>query len=141
MAENKTQATNISVASFFDAIEDEQRRQDCIAVATLMEGATGEHAKMWGPTIVGFGQYHYKYESGREGDFLIVGFSPRKQNLTLYIMDGFSNYGVLLSKLGKYKTGKSCLYLKNLSDVNMEVLRQLIAESVQYMRTKNHIEG
>jgi hypothetical protein len=141
MAENKTQATNSSIASFFDAIEDEQRRQDCITVATLMEEATGEQAKIWGPAIVGFGQYHYKYASGREGNFMIVGFSPRKQNLTLYIMGGFSNYDVLLSKLGKYKTGKSCLYLKSLKDVDLAVLKQLITESVQYMRIKNHIEG
>jgi hypothetical protein len=141
MAENKTQATQESVASFFDAIEDEQRKQDCITVATLMEEATGEPAVMWGPAIVGFGQYHYKYASGREGDFLIIGFSPRKQNLTLYIMAGFSNYDALMSKLGKYKTGKSCLYVKSLKDVDLAVLKQLIAESVSYMCTRNHIEG
>ncbi len=141
MAENKTQPSQLTVTSFFAAIENEQSRKDCKTIAALMEEITGEPPVMWGPAIVGFGQYHYKYASGREGDFLIVGFSPRKQNLTLYIMDGFSNYDVLLSKLGKYKTGKSCLYLKSLSDVNMEVLRQLIAESVHYMRTKNHIEG
>jgi hypothetical protein len=141
MAENKTQTTTNSVSSFFDTIEDAQRKQDCIAIATLMEEATGEHAKMWGPAIVGFGQYHYKYASGREGDFLIVGFSPRKQNLTLYIMGGFGNYDVLLSKLGKYKTGKACLYLKSLKDIDVAVLKQLITESVNYMRTKNHVEG
>lgn len=141
MAENKTQPSPLTVASFFAAIENEQSRKDCITTAALMEEITGEPPVMWGPAIVGFGQYHYKYASGREGDFLIVGFSPRKQNLTLYIMDGFSNYDVLLSKLGKYKTGKSCLYLKSLGYVNMEVLRQLITESVHYMRTKNHIEG
>lgn len=141
MAENKTQPSHLTVTSFFATIENEQSRKDCITIAALMEEITGEPPVMWGPAIVGFGQYHYKYASGREGDFLIVGFSPRKQNLTLYIMDGFSNYDVLLSKLGKYKTGKSCLYLKSLGDVNMEVLRQLITESVKYMRTKNHIVG
>lgn len=103
---------------------------------SLMEELTGMEAKMWGASIVGFGDYHYQYESGREGDFFKVGFSPRKQNLTLYIMPGFDRYEDLMAKLGIFKTGKSCLYLKKLEDVNAEVLRELIVESVRYMNEK-----
>lgn len=102
-------------------------------MAKLMGEITGEKPKMWGTAIVGFGNYHYKYASGREGDFLITGFSPRKQALTLYIMAGFSSYDSLMKKLGKYKTGKSCLYIKKLEDIDMKVLKQLISRSVKYM--------
>ena len=92
---------------------------------------------MWGPSIVGFGNYHYKYESGREGDFFISGFSPRKQNLTIYIMAGFSRYSELMEKLGKYKTGRSCLYIKDLDDIDLKILQKLITESVRYMKKKH----
>lgn len=134
MAENKTKPTDQSVIAFLEKVEDETRRQDCFTLVELMKEATGEEARMWGDTIIGFGSYHYKYESGREGDFLVVGFSPRKQNLTLYIMGGFDLYETLLKKLGKHKTGKSCLYVNKLADVDPQVLRQLVTESVEYMR-------
>ena len=102
----------------------------------IMEEIVGEPPKMWGGSIIGFGSYHYKYASGREGDWMLTGFSPRKQSLTLYIMSGFSRYDELLSKLGKYKTGKSCLYIKKLEQVDAAVLKELIAASVDYMRNK-----
>ena len=100
----------------------------------MMRKATGKRAKMWGPSIVGYGTYHYKYASGREGDFLMTGFSPRKQALTVYVIPGFEYFETLMKKLGKYKTGKSCLYIKRLSDVDQEILEQLLIRSVQYMR-------
>jgi len=109
-------------------------RADARKVAAMMRRATGKRARMWGPSMVGYGSYHYRYESGREGDFMITGFSPRKQALTVYIMPGFSRFGKLMSKLGNYKTGKSCLYIKRLDDVDETVLEQLIRESVDYMR-------
>ena len=137
MAENKTKANNASVTAFINSIEDKQRRSDVKKVASMMREATGSRARMWGANIVGFGQYHYKYESGREGDFMITGFSPRKQALTLYIVPGFTHFGSLMNKLGKYKTGKSCLYIKRLSDVDEKVLERLIIDSVKYMR-KNY---
>ena len=114
--ENKTKPTTKSVTAFIDGIEDEQRRKDCRAVSTLMRRVTGARPKMWGDSIVGFGEHHYKYESGREGDFFVAGFSPRKQALSLYITAGFKGREALLKKIGKYKTGKSCLYLKRLAE-------------------------
>ncbi|MBE7543936.1 MAG: DUF1801 domain-containing protein [Bryobacteraceae bacterium] len=134
MAELKTKQTQASVSAFLDAVENEQRRADCRTVLNLMRAVTGEEPKMWGPSMVGFGSYHYKYASGREGDWFVTGFSPRKQDLTLYIMAGFDRYDELMAKLGKYKTGKSCLYLKRLSDVDLGVLRELVAASVEAMR-------
>lgn len=137
VAKNKTQPTRASVTEFIKAIDDPQKRADVRKVAAMMRKATGKRAKMWGSSIVGYGTYHYKYASGREGDFMVTGFSPRKQALTVYIMAGFSKYDSLMKKLGKYKTGKSCLYIKRLSDVDEAVLQQLIDESVKYMR-KNY---
>lgn len=137
VAENKTKATRRSVTEFINSIEDKQKRSDAKTVAAMIRKATGARARMWGSSIVGFGEYHDKYDSGREGDFMIAGFSPRKQALTVYIMAGFSSYQSLMKKLGKYKTGKSCLYIKRLSDVDEKVLEQLIVKSVQYMR-KNY---
>ena len=134
MAENKTRPTTASVTGFMNAIGDRQMRADAKKVAAMMRRATGKRAKMWGPSIVGYGSYHYRYESGREGDFIITGFSPRKQALTVYIMPGFSSFSKLMSELGKYTTGKSCLYIKRLADVDEDVLEQLIRESVEYMR-------
>jgi hypothetical protein len=134
MAENKTKATGASVTEFINSIDDKQKRADARKVAAMMRKATGKRAKMWGSSMVGYGTYHYKYASGREGDFMLTGFSPRKQALTVYIMAGFSNYGTLMKKLGKFKTGKSCLYIKRLSDVDEDVLQQLINGSVDYMR-------
>ena len=134
MAENKTKPTQGSVAEFINAIEDRQKREDARKVAAIMRRVTGKRAKMWGPAIVGYGTYHYKYESGREGDFMITGFSPRRQALTVYILAGFGRFDTLMGKLGKYKTGKSCLYIKRLSDVDEKVLEKLIDGSVKYMR-------
>jgi hypothetical protein len=137
MSENKTQPTDASVEAFLNTVEDEGKRRDCYALLELMSEVTGEPATMWGDSIVGFGQYHYKYASGREGDSLLTGFSPRKANLTVYIMAGFDAYEDLLGKVGKYKTGKSCLYLKTLKDVDMAALKELVRRSVEHMRATN----
>jgi hypothetical protein len=134
MAELKTKPTEARVSDFLEAIDDDERREDCRTVAKIMEKATGAKPKMWGPSIVGFGDHHYKYESGRELDWFLTGFSPRKKELTLYIMPGFDRYDDLMSKLGKYKTGKSCLYIKRLADVDLAVLRTLVEASVKHMR-------
>ena len=134
MSGNKTKASKASVSEFLDSIEDRQKRADARKVAAMMRKATGKRAKMWGTSIVGYGTYHYKYASGREGDFMIAGFSPRKQALTVYIMAGFGRFEALMDKLGKYKTGKSCLYIKRLADVDEKVLQKLIDGSVSYMR-------
>lgn len=136
MAENKTKPTNLKVSDFINSIADKQQRADARKVSGMMRKATGKWAKMWGTSIVGFGEYHYKYESGREGDFMITGFSPRKQALTVYIMPGFGKFDNLMKRLGKYKTGKSCLYIKRLSDVDESILEKLITGSVEHMRKK-----
>ena len=130
MAELKTKPTDVNVEHFLAAVPDERKRQDARVLLTLMQELTGEAPRMWGPSIVGFGSYHYVYESGREGDWMRTGFSPRKTALTLYLMGGVGRYAELLSQLGKHKTGKSCLYIKRLSDVDMDILRQLIAQSL-----------
>ena len=137
MAENKTKPTKKSVTAFINGIDDKQKRADVKKVAAMMRKATGARAAMWGPGIVGYGQYHYQYASGREGDFMLTGFSPRKQALTVYIISGFKPFDSMMKKLGKYKTGKSCLYIKRLSDVDEAVLARLISASVKYMR-KNY---
>lgn len=137
MAEIKTQPTKVSVTDFINSIDDREKRSDARKVAAMMRRATGKRARMWGTSIVGFGTYHYKYASGREGDFFLTGFSPRKQALTVYIMAGFSRFDRLMKKLGKHKKGKSCLYVKRLADVDQGVLEQLINESVKFMR-KNY---
>lgn len=134
MAELKTQATGASVAEFLADIADPQQRADAKKIAAMMRAASGSRARMWGSSIVGFGSYHYKYASGQEGDWPLVGFAPRKQNLSIYIMAGFAGSEQLLAKLGKHKTGKSCLYIRRLDDVDAGVLRRLIDASVQYMR-------
>ena len=136
MAELKTKETTASVSEFIDKIADPQRREDCRAVADIMRDVTGEEPKMWGSSIVGFGRYHYKYASGREGDWMITGFSPRKGDLTLYIMGGFDSFSDLLKDLGKYKTGKSCLYIKKLADIDVGVLRKLVKKSVKLMASQ-----
>ena len=133
-AENKTKATRQSVDAFINSIEDKDKRADGKKVAAIMQKVTGSKAAMWGSSIVGYGQYHYKYDSGREGDLMLVGFSPRKQALTIYIIAGFRQFESLMKKLGKFKSGKSCLYIKRLSDIDEKVLEQLIAESVKYVR-------
>lgn len=134
MAEMKTRASNASVDDFLRSIPDDARRQDCLRVLEIMKRVTGDEPKLWGAGMVGFGSYHYRYESGREGDWFVTGFSPRKANLTLYIMAGFDRYPELLARLGKFKTGKSCLYVKQLADVDEAVLTELIAASVEHMR-------
>ncbi len=136
MAENKTKATRASVTEFVNGIEPSERRADVKKVAAMMRRATGKRAKMWGSSIVGYGEYHYKYESGREGDFMITGYSPRKQALTVYIIPGISHFDAEMKKLGKYKTGRSCLYIKRLGDVDEKVLERLITKSVKLMRKK-----
>ena len=133
MAELKTKKNDGDVEAFIDSVEDEAKRDDCRALVGLMSSVTGDEPTMWGEKIVGFGSYHYKYASGQEGDWMAVGFSPRKANLTLYIMSGFDEYEELLSKLGKHTTGKSCLYIKRLADVDTDVLRELVATSVAHV--------
>ena len=134
MATNKTQRTNVSVEEFIAGVEDDAKRSDAEVLIELMERVTGEPPAMWGPSIVGFGFRQMVYESGREVDWFHVGFSPRKQNLTLYIMDGFDDYEDLLGRLGKHSTGRSCLYVKRLEQVDMEVLEELVAQSVEHVR-------
>lgn len=129
--ELKTKVNAASVEDFLKSVTDEQKREDCFEILRLMKQVTKEAPKMWGSSIVGFGSYHYKGASGREGDWLLTGFSPRKQNLTLYIMGGFDLYKDLLKKLGKYKTSVGCLYIKKLDDVDKKVLKELVAESVK----------
>ena len=126
MAEQKTKPTNESVKDFLNQIPEPERRADCFEVAKIMEEITGEKPKMWGPSIVGFGSYRYKYASGREGDWPMTSFSPRKKDLTLYIMMGFEKHADLMEKLGKHSTSKSCLYIKRLSDVHIPTLKKLI---------------
>ena len=136
MAENKTKETDLSVYDFINNVEDETKRDDCLYLVKLMKEITGSEPKMWGGSMVGFGSYHYKYDSGREGDFFRAGFSPRKTALTLYIMAGFSRFDELMEKLGKYKIGKSCLYVKKLTDINLEVLEDLVTSSIEYMNKR-----
>jgi hypothetical protein len=125
------------VAEFISSIPDERKRVDAIMIVNLMTEVTGESPRMWGDSIVGFGRYHYRYESGREGDWFLTGFSPRKQNLTLYIMSGFDQYEELRAQLGKHSVGKSCLYIKKLADIDEPTLRELIRQSVNHMRAAN----
>ena len=130
----KTQRTRASVKAFLDGVADESKRNDARAISALMQDITGEKPEMWGTSIVGFGSYHYKYASGQEGDWPLVGFSPRKDNLTLYIMPGFKDYADLLGKLGKHKKGMSCLYIKSLDDVHVPTLKTLVRQSVRQMK-------
>lgn len=137
MAELKTQVNDASVTEFLTGIEHEQKRADSFALVEIMREITGHEPKMWGTSIVGFGAYRYSYKSGREGEWFLVGFSPRKQNLTLYIMAGFDEYETLLEKLGKHKLGKSCLYINKLADVDEPTLRKLIKESAEHVAKSN----
>lgn len=129
MAEIKTKVNDASVEEFLSKVENEQKRKDCFEIIKIMKQVTKEEPKMWGPAIIGFGTYHYKYESGREGDMPHIAFSPRKQNITLYIGVGENSENPLLKKLGKYKTSKVCLYINKLADVDRNVLQELIADS------------
>ena len=133
MTELKTRPTDAKVADFLAEIADPGRREECLALVDMMLELTGEPPRMWGRSIVGFGSYHYRYRSGREGDWFVLGFSPRKQNLTLYFMCEFDEHPALMERLGKYKTGKSCLYVKRLTDLDREALRELIRQSVEQL--------
>lgn len=134
MAELKTKRTNASVTAFLKRVTDDTRRQDCLTVLRIMKRATRAQPRMWGSSIVGFGTYHYQYGSGRQAEWFLTGFAPRKQDLTLYIMAGPARYKPLLAKLGKYKTGRACLYIKRLTDVNLTVLQRLVSASVRRMK-------
>jgi hypothetical protein len=137
MAELKTKKTKASVDKFLNSVKDEKKRKDSYTILKLMKQITKEEPKMWGTSMVGFGSYHYKYATGREGDWFITGFSPRKQNLTLYIMAGISKYPDLLKKLGKHKTGKGCLYINKIEDIDIKILKELIKQSVGYLNKYN----
>lgn len=136
MSDLKTKPTDASVAKFLHGVEHEKRKQDALVVNEMMERITGEKGRMWGASIVGFGSYHYKYASGREGDWMMTGFFPRKSALTLYIMPGYGEFDDVMARLGKHRTGKSCLYLNKLEDVDLAVLEELIVKSVHWMREK-----
>jgi hypothetical protein len=133
-AELKTKVNDASVTKFLNSVTDEQKRNDCFAILEIMKQITKEEPKMWGSTIVGFGSYHYKGKSGREGDWMLTGFSPRKQNLTLYLMGGLHTHAALLKNLGKFKTSVGCLYIKRLDDVDKKVLRELVQASVKRIK-------
>lgn len=140
MAENKTKPNSASVAAFLNTIDDARKRSDAKKIGAMMRRATGKRATMWGPSIVGYGKYHYKYDSGHQGDWALVGYSPRKQNLVVYIGPGFKPFSSLMKKLGNYKTGKSCLYLNKLDDVDEAVLEKLIGDSVKLMKKRYNVE-
>ncbi len=126
MAENKTQASDASVDAFLEAVEPERRREDGLTLDRLFQSVTGWKPVLWGPSMVGYGSYHYRYKSGREGDFLATGFSPRKSALSIYIMPGYQDYSDILARLGKHKLGKSCLYINKLADADLGVLKELV---------------
>lgn len=140
MAELKTKPNDQSVTAFLDSVADERKRQDCYTLLALMQEATQAQPQMWGDSIVGFGSYHYRYPTGNEGTWFLTGFAPRKQSLTLYIMSGFDEYDTLMAKLGKHTTGKACLYIKRLSDIDLDALRQLVKQSVAHMRQASHVQ-
>ncbi|MFN3232073.1 MAG: DUF1801 domain-containing protein [Alphaproteobacteria bacterium] len=133
-AQNKTQPTDMAPDDFIAAVEPERRRQDGFALLDFFNRVTGLEPKMWGPSIIGYGRYHYKYESGREGDFLMTGFSPRKTALTVYILPGYQDMADKLARLGKHKIGKSCLYINQLEDIDMMVLEEIVKDGLAYMR-------
>lgn len=133
MAKLKTQANKASVAEFIRQVDDDGMRKSCRKLNALMKKITAKKAELWGTSMVGFGRYHYKYASGREGDWFVTGFSPRKRDLTVYIMPGFDHYEALMKRLGKHKTGKSCLYIRNADDIDWKVLEELVANSVRDM--------
>jgi hypothetical protein len=137
LADLKTQPNDRSVEDFLNRIEDENKRLDSFKLLELMQSVTGEQPRMWGDSIVGFGSYHYRYASGREGDWFLAGFSPRKQSLTLYIMAGFDQYQSLMAGLGRYTTGKSCLYVKKLDDIDYDTLRELVRLSAEHVARTN----
>ena len=133
MTELKTKPMDKNVTTFLNSVTDEKKREDSFKILELMQAVTGEEPVMWGESIIGFGSYHYKYASGREGDWFLTGFSPRKQAITLYLTTGFTEYEDLLDKLGKFKTGKACLYVKKIEDVEVDILEELIQKSVEHV--------
>lgn len=138
MAELKTKQNDQDVAAYLNGIADEQRRRDCLTILELMREVTGAEPNMWGDNIVGFGRHHYRYASGREGDWFLTGFSPRKQNLTLYLASGFDRHAELLQRLGKHSVGKACLYIKRLDQIDLPTLRELIERSVAQTSNAEH---
>ena len=140
MAENKTKPTEQNVEDFLNSVADERKREDSFKILELMKEVTGFEPTMWGSSIVGFGSYHYKYDTGREGDSILTGFSPRKQNLTIYNMDGFEGYDDLLKALGKHTIGKGCLYIKRLDDVDLSTLKRLIEKSFNQVKQKHNAD-
>jgi len=136
MAEQKTKPTEQSVEGFLDKVSSEKVRDDCFTLIQLMKKITGAPPKMWGPSIIGFGKYHYRYDSGHEGYSCLTGFSPRKANISLYVIPGFSQSPDLLKKLGKHKAAKGCVYIKKLEDVDLSVLEKLIRSSVDFLKKK-----
>lgn len=136
MAKNKTTENENSVTDFINSVEDETKRNDSFRITDIMQEQTGLEPKMWGPAIIGFGTYHYVYESGREGDMPLVAFSPRKQSITLYLVSNFPGRDALLKKFGKHTTSKACIYIKKLADIDIEILKQMIKTSVEYMKNK-----
>lgn len=139
-ADNKTQPTSKDVKAYLDSVPHEGRREDADLLLNMMTRITGEPAVLWGPSIIGFGRYHYVYDSGREGDHFLTGFAPRKANMVVYIMPGFEPYDSLLSKLGSYKTGRSCLYLGRLRNVDVHVLEDIVAQSVALMKERYQVD-
>lgn len=137
MPDIKTKKNKASVEEFLSGVENQKRKEDSIVVLELMKKITNSEPSMWGTSIIGLGKYHYKYASGRENDWFLTGLSPRKQSLTLYIMNGFSRYDEILGRLGKYKTGKSCLYINKIEDIDLKVLDELITASVEFLKSKN----
>lgn len=135
MAENKTKPTEVSPTSFIESVENPERQADALVLLEIMTRVSGCEAKMWGPSIIGFGRYHYKYESGREGEHLMIGFSPRKANLVLYIMPGYDDIEEPLERLGKHKLGKSCLYINKLADIDLTVLEEIVSDAVAKLRS------
>ena len=140
MAENKTKPTKGRVSDFIAAVDNSKRRADAKKVAAMMRRATGKRATMWGDSMVGYGRYSYRYDSGRSGEWMLTGFAPRKQNLAVYIMPGFEPFEKHLAKLGKYRTGRSCLYINKLEDVDEKVLETLITDSIKLMRRRYNVK-
>jgi hypothetical protein len=136
---NKTQPTEADVTAFLSAVEHRTRREDGLALDALFRRITGWTPRLWGPSIIGYGQYHYRYDTGREGDFLATGFSPRKANLSIYIMPGYQDYAAILDRLGKHKTGAACLYINKLADVDLDVLEELIRAGLEDLETKYRV--
>ncbi len=139
MSENKTKPTDVNVDDFLNQIGNPVHKEDILKIINMMKEITGEEPKLWGDSIIGFGEYRYKYASGREGDWFLTGVSPRKNNITLYLSYGFENHADIMKQLGKYKTGKACLYIKKLEDINEAALEELISRSAEEVKKRSHV--